>query len=138
MHTVPTVIRLEHTDAAGVVFFARFLELAHTAFEDFFDHIGHPLPADLFRAEHGYPLVHVEADYRHTLALGDRIVVEVAAERVGRTSFTLRHRFVHPTHGEVAVVRMVHAAIHVPGRTSVPLPADLADALRVHLVAPPA
>ena len=71
---------------------------------------------------------------RRPLALGDRVAVQIEAERVGRTSFTLRHRFVHTEHGEVAVVRLTHVAIHVPTRTPVPLPGDLAEALRTHLV----
>ncbi|MEZ6007447.1 MAG: thioesterase family protein [Planctomycetota bacterium] len=133
MFEVPQVIRLPFTDAAGVVFFARYFDLAHLAFEELFDHLGHPVPAELWRAEVGYPLVRSEAEYRRPLALGDRVAVQIEAERVGRTSFTLRHRFVHREHGEVAVVRLTHVAIHVPTRTPVPLPEDLTEALRTHL-----
>ena len=134
---MPVTVRLAQTDAAGVVFFARYLELAHEAFEAFVDHLGHPLPRDLFRAEVGYPLVHVEADYRRTLGLGERVTIEVVAERVGRTSFSLRHRFVHADGGEIAVVRLVHAAIDVPSRRPLPLPEAFAAALGQHLEPPP-
>ncbi|MGE0191054.1 MAG: acyl-CoA thioesterase [Planctomycetota bacterium] len=134
MFEMPQVIRLPFTDAAGVVFFARYFDLAHLAFEELFDHLGHRIPAELWRASIGFPLVRSEAEYRRPLVLGDRVAVQVEAERVGRTSFTLRHRFVHAGHGEVAVVRMTHVAIEVPTRTPVPLPDDLATALRTHLV----
>ena len=76
MHSYETVIRLQHTDAAGVVFFARYFELAHLAFEDMLDAIGHPLPSDLANSALILPPVHAEADYKAALRLGDPVHVD--------------------------------------------------------------
>ena len=40
MHVFETTIRLQHVDGAGVVFFARFFELAHLAYEDLLEVMG--------------------------------------------------------------------------------------------------
>lgn len=129
MHTFEMVIRLQHTDAAGVVYFARFFELAHLAYEDLLDEIGQPLPSDLGSAALILPIVHAEADYRAALRLGDRIVIGVSVEAVRSRSFSLRYRIATADDSEVAVLETVHAAVDTSSGTSTALPPALKERL---------
>jgi 1,4-dihydroxy-2-naphthoyl-CoA hydrolase len=130
MHSFKTVIRLQHTDAAGVVFFARYFELAHLAYEDLLDAIGQSLPPELGREALILPIVHAESDYRAALRLGDVLHIDVAVEAVRSRSFSLAYVFRTTDGIEAATLRTVHVAVDTTTGTSAALPEALADALR--------
>lgn len=129
MFTYETVIRLSHTDAAGVIFFARLFDLLHLAYEAFLDEIGQPLPHDLPVSDVVTPIVHASAEYRSPLRLNDRITIEVAVDKIGDRSFTLSYRVRHAT-ALAAEARTVHAAMARSDGRSRALPDGLAAALR--------
>ena len=130
MHVFERKIRLQHTDGAGVVFFARFFELAHEAYEHLLDAIGHAFPADLAGESILYPIVHAESDYRAMLRLGDTLRIEVTVAEVKSRSFALTYRFINPAGDEAAALKTVHVAVDKATGRSTRLPDDLADALR--------
>jgi len=132
VHTFQTVIRMQHTDAAGVVFFARLFDLAHLAYEDLLDAIGFPLPADMAHAALILPLIHARTDYRAVLRLGDRLQIQVTVEEVRSRSFALAYRFLRADGVEAAATRTVHAAVAAATGRATGLPEDLARALRGH------
>ncbi len=123
------VIRLRHTDAAGVMFFARIFDVAHEAYEAMLESIGHPIPAELSRALHVIPIVRAEADYRTALRMGDRVRVDVIVEKVGSRSFTLRY-VLSKSHGNVAgEVKTVHVVVSSETGKAVAMPDDFRGAL---------
>lgn len=135
MHVFERRIRLQHTDGAGVVFFARYFELAHEAYEEMLDAIGQSFPPDLGREPILYPIVHAESDYRAMLRLGDTLRIEVEVAEVKSRSFALTYRFVGSagdgTAGEeAAALKTVHVAVDKTTGRSTRLPDALADALR--------
>ena len=130
MHVFETKVRLQHTDAAGVVFFARYFELAHEAYEHMLDALGQALPADLGGAPILYPIVHAESDYRAMLRLGDTLRIEVTVADVKSRSFHLTYRFLDPAGEEAAALTTVHVAVDKATGRSTHLPEDLAAALR--------
>jgi 1,4-dihydroxy-2-naphthoyl-CoA hydrolase len=125
-----TTIRLRHTDAAGVMFFARLFELVHRAFEDLLEHVGHPLPEDLAAAEVAYPIVHASADYRAPLRLGTKVRVDVDVLEVRERGFRLGYRVTTAAGVEAATATTVHAAVGRGVRGRAALPPALAEALR--------
>lgn len=126
-YTYPVRMRL--TDGAGVVFFARWFELAHDAYEDFLTERGVPLPSDLSRAKPVLPIVHAEADYRASIALGDRIDVRVEVEDVRKRAFTLRYTVTRGDGTACGTLRTVHVAVDRIGGRPVELPSNLRAAL---------
>lgn len=130
MHVFERRIRLQHTDGAGVVFFARYFELAHEAYEEMLDAIGQSFPPDLGREPILYPIVHAESDYRAMLRLGDTLRIEVEVAEVKSRSFALTYRFVNPAGEEAAALKTVHVAVDKTTGRSTRLPDALADALR--------
>jgi YbgC/YbaW family acyl-CoA thioester hydrolase len=76
------IVRFQHVDAAGVVFFARFFEYVHEAYEGFLSQLGLPLSTVLREQKWIAPLKHVEADYFRALRLGEEVTVQLVAAEV--------------------------------------------------------
>jgi len=88
----PFEVRLNDTDAAGVLFFAHLFRHAHEAYESLMTAAGFPLK-DLIRQGTALPIVRAEADYKAPMHLGDRVRVEVTVGDVRQRSFSLDYRF---------------------------------------------
>ena len=114
-------VRLHHTDAAGVLFYGRLFELVQEAFEAALEAGGLAL-ADLLR-DGGFrlPVVHVEADYRSAVRVGDVLEVRMAFN-AGDRSLRVKADFVDAAGRQVATVRVVHAVVDQETGTAVALP----------------
>ncbi len=87
------VVRLPHTDAAGVIFYPKVFEIEQELFERWLELGGFSLRAMLDRTLAPTPIVHCEADYRIPLQVGDRLTVRVAGMEIGKTSYTIAWSF---------------------------------------------
>ncbi len=130
MFTYETIIRLQHVDAAGLIFYARIFDLAHAAYEAFLDEVGHPLPTELAAHPIVLPIAHATADYRAPLRLNDRLRIELWVAAVNVRSFELRYRFLKTDGTLAAGARTIHVAVDSQSGNSIKLPAKLADDLR--------
>lgn len=128
MFSYETVVRLGHTDTAGVIFFARLFDLIHLAYEAMLEELGYPLSADMPNSEELMPIVHSSADFRSPLRLNDRVRIEVEVEELRARSYTLAYRVLK---GETlaAQARTVHVCIDRDRGRARPLPEALARAL---------
>ena len=90
-------IRFDDVDGAGIVYYPQFFHLCHAAFEDFFDTAA-PIsyPQLIKDRRRGFPTVAIESRFEAPLEYGDTAIVELAVERVGRSSvdfsYTIRRR----------------------------------------------
>lgn len=129
MYRIDATLRLPDTDAAGILFYGNYFRLAHEAYEAFMDHIDFGLPYVLSDAEIMLLIVHAEADYKASLALGDDYTIAIRVEKIGRTSFDLRYRFLDDT-GELATsLKTVHVAVSKKTGQPVGLPESLKKSL---------
>ena len=87
------VVRLPHSDAAGVIFYPRIFEIEQELFERWLELGGFHLKDALEGRFPPTPVVHCEADYRLPIRVGDRLTARVAAVSVGRSGFTLAWTF---------------------------------------------
>ncbi|MFM1822254.1 MAG: hypothetical protein RI967_520 [Planctomycetota bacterium] len=87
------VVRLPHTDAAGVLFFPKIFELEEELFERWLELGGFSLREMLERKLAPTPIVHCEADFRAPVRAGDRLLVRLAGVDVGRSGYTLAWTF---------------------------------------------
>jgi acyl-CoA thioester hydrolase len=88
--TVPVPIATSYFqyDQQGVVFNMWYFGWFDDAMTQFLSEIGYPytaLNADGLDVQ----LVHTEADWRDAVRYGEQVVIDVATERIGATSFTL-------------------------------------------------
>jgi 1,4-dihydroxy-2-naphthoyl-CoA hydrolase len=109
--TFDLTIRLGQTDAAGVVYFARYFDLAHDVYERALAEAGLPLTPEMLGGGVLLPIVHAEASYAAPLHVGDHVAVTLGTEDVRERSFSLVYGFSRDgTH--VCRVRTVHVAVN--------------------------
>lgn len=129
MFQTEMTVRLQHTDAAGVMFFVRLFELAHVAYEELLESIGLPIPQDMPGAPYIIPIVHAEADYRTSLRIGDRIVVEAVVSRIRQRSFTVDYEVTRADGTAAGSVQTVHVVVDPRTGRAVTMPDALRDGL---------
>jgi len=128
-------VRFEDVDAAGIMFFPRFLNVCHEAMEAFFDTLPGGYPDLIVRRRIGVPAVKVEAEYSAPVRYGDVLVIETGTTHVGLSSAALRYAFTRK--GDGAAVAVVHHTVVCCDLTTVrplPLPPDVRAALEAHRV----
>jgi acyl-CoA thioester hydrolase len=125
---VPVPTSYFQFDQQGVAFNMWYFGWFDDAMTHFLGGIGYPygeLMADGFDVQ----LVHTEADWRSGVRYGEAVTVDVAAEKVGSTSFTLS--FTVRAGGEVrSTGRTVYVVVRTDGSGKQPLPARLREGLQ--------
>ena len=127
-------VRFSDIDRAGIVYYPRFFDYWHRAFEDFFaDEVGVPYHRMIDERRVGFPIVRVESEFKIPLQHGDLIRVVMTAERIGGRSLTMRYRTYRPGVEAVAAEgRVTQACVNMDTFRAVPLPDDLRAALERH------
>lgn len=123
-------IHFPDTDAAGVVFFPRYLAICHEAYEEAIAAAGLDV-ARFFSTADGLvlPVSKSSADYLRPLHVGDKLRVTVTPTRLTDASFALDYemfKITGPTEKLAARVRTEHVCITTATRERTPLPSDLA------------
>ena len=126
-------VRLHDTDAAGVIYFAALLRIAHEVFERFMSDAGFEIGQLLESAPYLLPIVHTEADFAVPIKLGMRLHVHLSVKRIGTSSFTTRYEFKGADGVRVATAEIVHVAIDRPSGLKTALLGPLVQALKPHL-----
>lgn len=133
MYRYVTHVRMQDTDAAGVIYFTNQFRMAQEGFEHFLDSVGYSVGHMLANTDYLTPVVHAEADYREPLRVGDRLVFDLTLERIGTKSFTLCSDVSNDEGHRVGRVRIVHAAVSKATWRACPLPDELRGLLETHL-----
>ena len=125
--TVPVFTSYFQFDQQGVVFNMWYFGWFDDAMTQFLGEAGYPyaaMNADGFDVQ----LVHTEADWREGVRYGEQVVIDVATERVGSTSFTLSFG-VRVGVQERATGRTVYVVVSTDGSGKQPVPPKLRAAL---------
>ncbi len=104
-------IVLRHTDAAGVLFYPRLMEIAHEVTEELLVQIGYPIADMVAGRLHHLPIVQAVAEYHLPMRLGDRYEVAVALHKLGSRSVGFTCSFFAEGGVLAARTRVDHAAI---------------------------
>ena len=114
-------VRFGHVDPAGIAYFPRLFDYIHDVFEELWEeHIGQRYYHLLLDQRLGFPLVKSDVNFSKPLRFGDRPIVRVTTEHVGRSSLRLRYRFL--LDGELCLdALMTTACIHLDTMKSVPI-----------------
>lgn len=119
-------VAFQDIDAAGVVFYPRFLVYMHDAYVAWLAHVGCPLPEVLREHRWIAPIASVGADFLRPLRFGDTIDVSVVAGSRGRTSYRVGFRVDRA--GEPVALGQTSHVVLIEGRAA-PVPEDLARGL---------
>lgn len=126
-------VRFEDVDAAGLVFFARFLGYCHEAMEHFFAGVPGGYVGLITKRKIGFPAVHVVCDFRAPLRYGDTMRIAVTVPKVGTSSCTFRYAVTRAADGvDVATIEHVVVATDLATVTKIPLPDDARKLLEAH------
>jgi 1,4-dihydroxy-2-naphthoyl-CoA hydrolase len=122
-------VRLHHTDAAGILFFANQFVLAHDLLEEFMKIIGLPIGARLRTELFRLPIVHAESQYVRSVTVGDEVDITLTLANIGTTSFALAYTLKTPQGELVGTTKTVHVSIDRQTGAKIPLPDILRTAL---------
>lgn len=122
-------IRLGDTDAAGRVFVAHYIRLAHDAYEEWLSIAGIEMADCISGKLPILPIVHVEADFARPVSISDILSIQVLGVQSGASSFETQYKFLNEEHEVAAEVRMKHVAVEAATGQSIALPQTLVDLL---------
>lgn len=126
-------IRLRHTDAAGLLFFANQFTYMHDAYELLMESIGFPLIQILTEEDFVLPIVHAESDYMRRLAVGDELNIQVKVAAVGTSSFTLSYELLLSDGNVAGRGKTVHVSVDKKTNKKIVLPGALSKALKHYM-----
>lgn len=133
MFTYALTVQLHHTDAYGIIFFANQFKFCHDAFQAFLDHVGLPLPPRRELVPAMLVIVHVEADYKVPVHIGDRLCIEVRVRAIGTTSIQMDYRIFNQNGIQVGGARTVHVTIDTATSAKVVVPDNFRVAFAPHV-----
>ena len=85
--TTERKIRFSHCDPAGIVYFVNFFDMINALVEDWFaDAIGVSFEDMHLKKRFGFPIVNTNCEFERPCRLGDRLHLELAIARLGRSS----------------------------------------------------
>jgi 4-hydroxybenzoyl-CoA thioesterase len=86
------VVRFDDVDGAGIVYYPRYFNFCHNAFEDFFTTLGPmPYPQIISKLGLGFPAVRVESDFIKPLYYGDAFNVKLEVLSLGNSSLKCQY-----------------------------------------------
>lgn len=129
-------VRFSDIDRAGIVYYPRFFDFFHRAFEDFFAlEAGVPYHELLDRLKVGFPTVHIDCDFRIPLQYGDIITIEMSISRIGNKSMTVRYKAFRPqVNTPAAQADITVACVDMDTFQTIPLPTQLLPAFKKHSI----
>jgi 4-hydroxybenzoyl-CoA thioesterase len=122
------IVRFEHCDAAGIMFYPRFFALVNEAVEDWFASLGFPFKALHIDQRKGVPTVRFESEFVAPVRMGDRLQQSLGVQALGRASMDLKHL---AAVGDGAVARFDQTLVFTDLNTmkAEPWPAELRTAI---------
>ncbi len=129
MFVYKTQIRLHHTDAAGILFFANQFVLVHDAYEKLLQKIGFAFETMLQKRSYFLPIIYTESHYKTPLFVGDKITIHIKVAFIGTTSFTFEYQIKNQRGQLTGTARTVHVTVNKKTRKKITLPRDFRAAL---------
>ena len=124
-------VRFGDTDAAGVLHFHQLLRWCHEAWEESLETYGLPsdkvfpsCKTDECLLKTGLPVIHCQANFRHPIHAGDKLIVIINPIKLNSSSFEIKTTFYLGTKA-LAIGLMRHLAINKESRNRVPIPDEI-------------
>jgi len=117
-------IRVQDTDATGVLYFANQLQIALEAFEEFLLTQGFSFGEMVRKNQFLLPIVHTEGNFFAPLIIGDQIDVHLSFSKIGTTSITHSSELFKQGQS-VGTASIVHV-VYCPNKgEAIPIPQEL-------------
>ena len=131
----PVTIRFDQADPAGVLFYARVLELAHHLYEEFVSaELGVPWAEWFLDPSRAVPIRRAEAVYHRPLRPGRTYDAELRITALGESSFEATTRFLDREDAATcAETRVTHVFADLPRGRKLAIPSEVKSRLAAHL-----
>ncbi len=113
----PYRVRLADTDAAGVVYFANLLQIAHTAYEQALIEGGINLQQWFTQTNIALPITHGEIDCWHPIFWGDLLFINLIGEILSETKFEITYHFTGENASETVLAKGITQHICINRQT---------------------
>ena len=120
---------MQHTDLAGVMFFARIFELIHEAYEEFLCQNNIGIAKILKEENYILPIGKTSAEYRMPLFLNDKIQILIKLKEHRENSFCLFYEITDSSEKIAVTAETLHICLDKKTRTKINIPASLLKAL---------
>lgn len=129
------LVRFAHCDPAGIVYFPRFFDMAHTVMEDWFARgVAFSMPDMIRDRRVGTPTVTIRCDFARPLRMGEVLRFDLRVTRMGRSSVQLDYRGTRDGQDHLHIVQTI-AFMDLDRAVSVPIPDDMRPAIERFLAA---
>ena len=120
-------IYLGDTDAAGVVYFARGLEICHEAYEESLADAEIEIGQMLNDGVVGLPITHAEIDFFKPLFCGDLLEIQLETHQINKSEFAIIYQVFNINNLEKTLIKAKtrHVCINPQARMRVDLPIKL-------------
>ena len=124
-------VYLADTDAAGVVYFARAMEMCHEAYEEWLVSIGISLQKLLQERKLALPIVHGEINFFRPMFCGDKLRITLQSNLINDTEFAIAYQIYLLSSPDKAIVTATtnHVCINPLTRNRIPLPSTILESL---------
>jgi len=123
------IVEMSHTDAAGVLFFPRVYEIAHSVYEECFSKCGLSIATVLSDRDYILPIVASEATYKAPMVLGQAFEVRINLKSQTDSSYTLVYEFT-ANNLLLCQVQTVHVALDRDKKKKLALPLEIIQVLK--------
>ncbi len=108
--TIKKLIRFQHCDPAGIVFYPQYFYLFSETMEDFMLAAGKPQHDEINVYRRGWPIVRLEVDFVGMSRYGETVDIDVSLRRLGAASMQIDYR-IHASEGDR--LRAATTVVHV-------------------------
>ncbi len=122
--TYNRTIRLQDTDAAGVVYFSHVLSICHEAYEASLEASSIYLKAFFTHPSIAFPIVHANVDFFRPMFCGDQLEISLIPHKLGVNKFEVNYEIIVEN---VLVAKAVtrHVCIDAVSRSKQDLSAEM-------------
>ena len=127
-------VYLGDTDAAGVVYFAKAMEMCHEAYEESLASAKISIQQMLHEGEIALPITHAEIDFRRPLYCGDPLNIKLTATQINSSEFAIAYNLCHADNLDKTLVKAAthHVCINPKARARVDLPDAMLEWLQTN------
>jgi YbgC/YbaW family acyl-CoA thioester hydrolase len=121
-------ISFGEVDYASIVYYPNFFDHFQRTEEAYMEHIGFPYPYLIGDLKLGFPIVHVESDFKRPVRYGDSIDIALEVKKVGDRSVTFGFK-VFRGQEFCAEATIAHVVVDLEIFRAAPIPDDLKSKL---------
>ena len=120
-------VYLGDTDAAGVVYFAKGLEMCHEAYEESLAVTGIEIRQILNEGKFALPITHAEIDFFKPLFCSDVLQIQLETNQINKSEFAIAYQVFNSNNLEKTLInaKIHHVCINPQARIRVDLPTKL-------------